>query len=367
MEAQMKSKASLLIMLLTLTSLAAASDVFEYKIPPGWKFKDAAISKSGMKVLVLWQDLQLEFPVKHLAPSRLVIFDSDDRPVNDIIFEKIRWLRPTRDEKILLIEGENEKTEKVSVFDMSGNKISEFATQSRLPYPALRGRDIGLGYVPPGTPQNFIGPVSIIDGETGREKISYGPPSKGALSGFLPIGVDGNFVIASGATVFMRSYLHPETVIWTIRNIGGNVYTIGPVDDDLISIRYEVKNPKANYFLAGIALVEWKTGRIVFSRESNNPKNELWGILHSGLDIQMDAGDLLFSNFGQLTGIRVQKKNPMSDRWDEVKVNKYKISNWSKKQMHQLTSDGRHIYRVENGKVLIEKMKYEDETETPEK
>jgi len=350
----------LLFVLISLRPLAGASDVFEVKIPPGWLFRDAAISESGLKAVVIWEDVPIEVALYGNFASRLLIFDKDDRLVNDLTFSTFKFLQLTRDDKIILREAPNEISKKITVFDSQGRELFETLTKGRATWPALLGREIGLAE----EDGNAIkGPVSIIDGETGQERITYGPPSGGkrikGFSDFLPIGEGGKFMVALGSTVFLKTYLQPGTDIWNIDNIGGNVTSINPIDENYVGIKYEIKDFEAHKFLAGVAVVEWRSGNIVFRQESHDPMTGLWRILHGGVDITLEEGDLCFDIRSKF-GIRVAKSPKSSEKWDKTKVRKYKAENRSERDV--LTRDSKHIIKkLGKGTVRIEKIRYKEE------
>jgi hypothetical protein len=349
--------------LISLISFARAEDVFEVKIPPGWIFRDAAISGSGLKAVVIWEDVPGEVALRGNFASRLLIFGKDDRLVNELTFANPEFPMLTRDDKIILREGPNEEVEKITVFDSQGRELFEIPTKGRWPRSALLGKEIGLGRQEIGETE-ITGPVSIIDGETGQERITFGPPSGGkrirGFSGFLPIGEGGKYLVALGATVFLKTYLHPGTDIWKINSIGGNVRSIDPIDENHVGIQYEIKDFVSHKFLAGVAVVEWRSGNIVFRQDSHDTHTGLWRILHSGVDITLENGDLIFTDTGSKFGIRVAKSPQSSEKWDKTKVRKYKIDNWS--EGDQQTADSKHIFKkLGKGIVRIEKIRHKEE------
>jgi len=349
----------LLFLLISLISFARAADVFEVKIPPGWIFRDAAISESGLKAVVIWEDVPIETALRGNFASRLLIFDKDDLLINELTFANPEFPMLTRDDKIILREVHNERTEKITVLDSQGRELFEIPTKGRWPRSALLGKEISLENREIGE-NEITGPVSIIDGETGQERITFGPPSGGkrikGFSDFLPIGEGGKYLVALGATVFLKTYLHPGTSIWKINSIGGNVRSIRPIDENHVGIKYEISDHK---YLAGVAVVEWRSGNIVFRQDSNDQKTGLGRILHMGLDITIEEGDLCFTA-GSEFRIRVAKSPKSSEKWDKTKVRKYKADNRSERD--ELTSDSRHIIKkLGKGIVRIEKIRHKEE------
>jgi hypothetical protein len=363
-EAEMKLKHLffLLFVFISLASFLRAQDVFECKIPPGWLFHDAAISENGLKAVLAWEEVPEEVARRGNYASRLLIFDKDDRLVNDLTFANPKFLRLTRDDKIILEEAPEEVVQKITVIDSQGRELFEIPTKGRWPMPALLGKEIGLTFQEIGE-NEITGPVSIIDGETGQERITFGPPSgdkkiKG-FSGFLPIGEDGKYLVALGATVMLKSYLHPGTNIWKINSIGGNVRSIRPIDENYVGIKYEINDFVSHKFLAGVAIVEWRSGNIVFKQDSNE-QTELGRLMLKNPNITIKEGDLLFTFSGFRSGIRVPKSPQSSKKWDKSKVRKYKIDNWPKRDM--LTADSRHIIKkLGKDTVHIEKIRYIEE------
>jgi hypothetical protein len=352
----------LLFVLISLISFVGAADVFEVKIPPGWLFHDAALFESGLKAVVTWEDVPEEVARYGNYASRLLVFDKNDRLVNDLTFAKPKFLRLTRDDKIILMEAPEEEVQKITVFDSQGRELFEVLTKGRWPWPALLGREIGLARQEIGE-NEITGRVSIIDGETGQEKITFGPPSGGkrirGFSGFLPIGEGGKYLVAFGATVFLKTYLHPGTDIWKINNIGGNVRSISSIDENHVSVKYDINDFESHKFLAGVAVVEWRSGNIVFRQDSNDRKTELGRLFHQNPVITIKEGDLFFT-FGSKFGIRVAKSPRSSEKWDKTKVRKYKIDNWS--EHDQQTADSKHIIKkLGKDNVRIEKIRHKEE------
>jgi len=343
-----------------IMAFAVAADIFEYKIPPGWTFREAVFSDSGLKAIVIWQDVPREVARYGIFQSRLLIFNKENQLVNELGFGKPKFPRLTRDDKIILMEAdENEDVNKITVFNSLGGQLFETGTKGRWPFPALLGKEIGLAEPRVGTPLEFIGPISIIDGETGKERITVEPPSDRGFSGFLPIGEGGQFLIALGATVYLRTYLHPEQDLWKINNIGGYVTSIRPVDEKHIGFQYHIVNIEANKFLAGVAIIEWRSGKIIFRQESYDNKAGLWKILHTGVNIALEEGDLVFTNLGSKSGIRIAKSDRLPEKWDNAKLKKYKIDNWGERD--QTTPDSKYLIKREKGLIRIERIRYIEE------
>ncbi len=346
-----------------VASFAQDTGVFEFKLPPGWAFKQAFIRSNGLKAVLLLQDVPYEGEVSHRnVPSRLLIFDKDNAILNDISFPEAKHLTITRDDSIILAAG-IEETENISVLDSHGRHLFDLSTKGRRPYPALLGNEIGLGRSEVGEQDGIVGTVSIVDGATGKEKIRFGPPSAKGIrgySGFLPIGEDGQFLIATGATIFLRTYFHPETPLWRIDNIGGNVRAVIPLDEGLIGIAYDHNDFEAKEYLAGIVILDRHDGKVLFRQESNNPQVGLWKFLHGAVNVTLEKGDLLFTDYAGNMGVRVSRRPNSLGQWDPNRIKVYEITN--KSRTDETTNDDGHIIKSKKDVLRIEQTRYVDKT-----
>jgi hypothetical protein len=363
MESKMKRTAIsvLLAAMILVVSSAQVLDRFEYKIPRGWAFKKAEFSKSGMKAVLLAADVPYEGEVaSQTIPSRLLVFDGNNAILDDIPYSEPKQIKMTQDESIIL-SGGIEETDHITVLDSHGRHLFDLSTKGRGPYPALLGKEIGLARREPGGTNAIVGSVSIIDGRTGREKISIGPPSgKGiaGYSGFLPIGEEGKFVISTGATVCMRTYLNPGRAIWRIDNIGGNVREIMPISEDCIGVAYNQNEFGSNWIMAGAVIIDHSSGRILFRQESKNPNAGLWKFLHGGFDIYIEGEDLIFSFADCGEQIRLPRNLGSSMLWDLNRAKHSVATNKAKNE--EITADSRHVIKSNKGLLVIENIRYWD-------
>jgi hypothetical protein len=363
MEAMMKriNFGALFLTIILLGSFAQVKDEFEFKIPPGWAFTNASLSRSGLKAVMLVQDISNENEAYNNIPSRLLVFDENNTILNDLSYPEPKLVLMTRDDSIILIGGV-ETTNEITVLDSRGRPLFDISTKWRRPYPALLGKEIGLADVDLGNRGEIVGTVSIIDGVTGRERISFGPPAgKGVTgySGFLPIGEGGQFLTAIGATVCLRTYLRPEETLWRINNIGGNVRKIIPIDADYVGIPYDVNDFHANKIMAGIAILDRHDGKILFRQESHNPQVGLWKFLHGALNVTLEEGDLFFTDYDRL-GIRVTKSSSPSAKWNMKQLKKYELIN--KSSNDEMTLDSRHVVKSKTDVLRITKAQYREKT-----
>jgi len=355
-----RSFALALIFVLALTaSLARPSDVFEWRIPPGWHLLDSAVAGNGSKVLILWQNVSPEDAYKGRFSSRLLIFDGSGRPVRDLAFGNPRFLTMTRDDRIILREG-NESTSDMTVFDLSGRELFAMPTKWREVVPALLGKDIGL-WVPnepigePGTQ-----PLSIIDGEDGREKVRFEaacPCSESTpfgACGFLPIGEGGFYLLAAGTSIFLRSYLQPGQDIWRIDDIGDRINGIWPFDRSrvLVSLNSVDSSDYEHFrFSFGVAVIEWRSGKVVFKWGSNDPRDS-WGTY-----ARLEGSDLYFPGYTSDSGLLVPRSPGTDGGWDMARARKCRPTNFLKDD-HK-TLDGRHLVRIDKNIIHIKQIEYE--------
>lgn len=350
----------LLFAIILLGGFAVAAEEFEFKIPKGWVFREASLSQTGLKAVLFNKDAQYEGEASNNIPSRLIIFDKDKTIINDQSYPETKHMLMTRGDNIVLMSG-IEETDKITILDSRGRHLFDMFTQGRRPYVSQLGNEIGLARFDYGAREDTIGPVSIIDGLTGEEKISFGPPSgKGitGYSGFLPIGEGGQFLVAAGATVRLRTYLHPEEILWEIENIGGNVKLLIPIGEDYVGVIYRKNDFSAQKHMAGIAVLDRHDGQILFRQESHNPKVGLWRILHSAVDISLEEGDLFFTSFKAGESIRVPKSSVPSAKWDLNGLKKYEMANKSK--YDEKTDDSRHLIKSRQDILHITKIQYRE-------
>jgi hypothetical protein len=210
--------------------------VLEHKLPPGWKYKEFSISLSNSKALLLFQDLSDEILLLNKPPRRLQVLDKDNKLISDFIIDGKYWLSAiTSDNRIFLHDGDESGCAHIKAIDLNGNELYEAEAEGR--WPIFSGKDIALV---PG-PMD-IGPISIIDGYTGREKFRYSVPAQRnksfRISSFLPFCEDGFYVVGIGATLFLKSYLHQGERYWKIEDIGGNIEGSKYLNDELIAVSY---------------------------------------------------------------------------------------------------------------------------------
>ncbi len=325
-----------------------AQRIKEYEIPEGWVFKKAATLKNGFDCILIWPDIPDEQKRAAAFPSRLMIFDDEGRPVNDVTFDKPSFLSNSRDERTILDQGNS-----IEVLDTFGRKLFRRETGGRFPVPSLLGKDIGLIYRDPGG--DFIdGPVSIIDGMTGRELITLTPPSGHPLkgfTGFMPIGEDGHFLISMGATVFLRTYKDPGKTIWSIPDIGGNVLDIYPVDDRYAAIQYrDLSGWKNNNLRAGFSIIEWRSGKVLLNQESHDPAHGEWKGLHgTGMTLLMRGKDLCILEEGEGTALIIPAY-PDKNGWDVTGMERKSLRIHPEMDI-ELSADNRHTV-IRNGRKI---------------
>ncbi len=320
----------------------------EYEIPEGWVFKKAGTLKNGFDCILIWPDIPDEQKRAAAFPSRLMIFDDAGRPINDITLDKPSFFSNNRDEKIILDQGNS-----IEVLDPYGRTLFCRETGGRFPQPSLLGKDIGLIYRDPGG--DFIeGPVSIIDGMTGRELITLTLPSGHQLkgfTGFLPIGDGGHFLISMGATVLLQTYKEPGKTIWSIPDIGGNVVDIYPVDDRYAAVQYQdLSGRKNNNLRAGFSVIEWRSGKVIFNQESSDPAHGEWKGLHgTGMTFLMRGKDLCLLEEGEGSALIIPGYTDKQG-WDATKMERKPLSSHPERSL-ELSGDNKHTV-IRNGRKI---------------
>jgi len=319
------------------------------------------VAENGSKVLIIWQNVSPEDAYKGRFSSRLLVFDGSNRPVCDLAFGNPRFLSMTRDDRIILTECRYETTSDMTVFDLSGRELFAMSTDWRSPVPALLGKDIGL-WVPnspitdPGTQL-----LSIIDGEDGREKVRFEaacPCTRhdafGAC-GFLPVGEGGFYLLAAGTSIFLRSYLQPGQDIWRIDDIGDRINRIEPLDRSrvVVSLNSVDSSDYEHFrFSFGVAVIEWRSGKVVFKWGSNDPRDN-WGTF-----ARLEDGHLFFYSAAPDYGLLVPRSPGPNGGWDMAKARKCRRTNFLKDD-HE-TLDGRHLVRIDKDIIHIEQIEYEE-------
>lgn len=324
------------LLLVAAGVLGQGTDVFEYEIPSGWTLRDAYLSENGWKALLIWQDVDDPMAAyRGEFSSKLLVFDRHDRLIKELPFNKPKFLRLTRDDTLILVEA---REDSMTAIDRNGHKLFEKQTNGKSPIPALLGKEIALGQWDGMGPADLVGPITVIDARTGRDKATLEPPvagMAGALKDILPIGADGPYLAAGGTSVALATYRPQEHILWKIQDVGGKVAAIEPLDGRHVGISYHVvepdaQNPSNLRFLGGVIILEWRSGNIVFRQESLDPQKGLWRFLHNySVNISLIDGDLFFTylSAGGGGGIRVAQSSGPGMKWDSAKIRSYRMTN----------------------------------------
>jgi hypothetical protein len=344
----MKNKrSSLRIVYLILVSIILGGQllsqevVLERALPPGWVFKSFYYkphdenARSALKALFLIQDLPVEIRASGRVARRLQVFDSAGNPVADLILPEWHWFEGfIGNDRLLVSLGDEGGAGQVKVLDLNGHEIYSLEAGGRWVQQAVLGSDFAL------VPRlgEETGPVSIIDGEKGREKLKIGPYPEGPQglplpSCFLLIG-DGYFLTGLGATLFLENYNQPGQKLWMIKDIGGNIQEARILRKDLIAVSYDIKTDfKRDEFIAGLAVIEWKTGRVLFRKSARQEegRDRFWYQLIRSLNIGTEEdGSLLF--YLDDEAIKLPKEKASGQEWDEAKVVRLRINPSQKSQ-----------------------------------
>ncbi len=314
-----------LFLLLATGKLVSREVILEQTIPPGWLFKEFYHQGGsfGLKALFLIQDVPPEVRASGKVSRRLEIFDSQNKLVADLILPEGHWFEGfISNDRLLISVGDEGGAGRVKVLDFNGREIYSLDAGGRLVQKGIIGSEFAL------TPRLGIetGPISIIDGEKGIEKLRIAPYPKGPQGQILPgsflvIG-DGYYVTALGATLFLENYNQPGKKLWIIKNIGGNIRQLMVLNEDLIAVGYENEADfKHDEFESGLAVINWRTGKILF-RKSARPRDanrNFWypAIKYLNLVLEED-GSLLFYRDDE--AVRLPEVKAGGQLWDEGKA-----------------------------------------------
>ncbi|MDD8021015.1 MAG: hypothetical protein PHU81_07535 [Acidobacteriota bacterium] len=340
-------KIFVLIMSLSLLLASGQELVFEQKLPPGWKFK-----QYYPRALYLIQDISEEQLVKGNTARRLMIFDNRHNIIADFIIPDNYWFNGFIGENILLADQDESGVSVVRLVDLNQKEIYRVETQGRWPQPALLGHDFALV---PDRDHLQTGSISIMDGETGQEKFRFGPFSspKGPIipDSFELIG-EGFYLVGMGASLFLKSYSEPRKTIWQIQNIGGNIRDARALNKELIVVGYGFEDVEKGKFMVGAAIIDWKTGEILFDRKAfrRGHNQDPWydSLEYLYLTLDEEGGLILMED--EDGGTRFELKSNSKKGWDEKRTKKIKLWPPRKEIKSSVTGKG----RVEiHGKTVI--------------
>lgn len=342
--------------------------IIEHSLPPGWMFKSFDVSRSNLKALCLLPDVPEEVRLKGNISRRVLIFNQTNNLISDLTLEDdFSFRKFTRNDRIILCDGGEGGCFRMKVMEPSGTEKYTIQAEGRWPVIAPLGKDIALV---PG-PED-VGPISIIDEDTGREKAKIEPPSNTnravKITAFLPLGEDGLYVQGIGATLLLKSYLHIGEVYWQIQDIGGNIRGGTYLNDEYLAISYGTDDFHNKKFTAGIAVVEWRTGNILFKKEGsqiNGDKDEWFSRLNAP-NVFIDNGSLYF--YGNSDDVlRVPKQASGGRGWNESMLKKDKLSpnqageiRVGDKIVTPAVQGGKYVIVNFGDVVRIEKSKYYD-------
>lgn len=344
--------ATLLMGFIVIDSLGQMETVLEHKVPPGWKYKSFSISSSQVKALFFLPDLSDEALLTSAFPRRLQVFSSENSLIADLtIADNYRLRSITKNDKIILGDGDESGCGHIKLLDLLGNELYTVNAEGRWPVVAPYGKDIALV---PGLQD--IGPVSIIDEDTGKEKLRINPPeSKNKtfkISAFFPLGEEGFYVQGVGATLMLKSYLHVNERYWKIQDIGGNINQGIMLNDEYLAVNYRIDDFSSKKLTVGVAVVEWRTGNVLFNKRGYqiNGVQDSWYPNFNTLSLLIDNGSLLFYADPDRV-VRLPLRSNGNKGWDE---NRLVMSELSHSQREEIALGEKHIKpEVRGGKYVI--------------
>ena len=359
----------LAIGLVVIDSIGQVGTLLDHNLPPGWKFKSFDVSRSGTKALYLIPDLPDEVLLTEKFPSRLQVFSTDNILITDLpIEENFSFSKFTRNDRIILCQGEESGCDRIRVLDLLGKELYTINAEGRWPIAAPLGKEIALV---PGPEE--VGSVSIIDEDTGREKAKIGPPALRdkylKIAAFFPLGEDGFYVQGIGATLCLKSYLHRGEVYWQVQDIGGNIKSGLILSDEHLAIRFGMEDLSEKRFMAGVAVVEWRTGRVLFKKKAYQTRGiqDQWFSQLESLSIVLDEEDNLVFYGDPNDVLKLPRLSGKNSGWNESRSQKKRLSpdqleiiRIGDKFVRPEARAGKYIIKDFGDSVRIEKSKYVD-------
>jgi hypothetical protein len=282
-----------------------------------------------------------------------------------IIPDRFYFSKITGNDRIILCDGDESGCGRIKVLDLLGKEEYTIAAEERWPVISPCGKDIALIPGP-----SVVGPVSIIDEDTGREKVRIGPPAINnkalRIACFFPLGDDGLYVQGVGATLSLKSYLHIGEVFWKIQDIGGNIEKGMFLNDGYLAIGYGTDDFRDHTFMAGVAIIESRTGDIVFNKKGfqiNGVKDDWYSRLAS-LSLSVDDDSLLF--YGDPDDVlSIPRRTDGRKGWNATLLKKLRLSPDQQREVRrgERTSKpelvaGKYVIIDSGDMIRIEKCKY---------
>lgn len=262
---------------------SVVQEILKTPIPPGFIYKNFKISPSGLKTFTFLQSQPGEL-TSDVAMER--IFDANNNLVKEYLLTD-SWILEgfTKNNNIILIKGHADYLAEARIEDLKGNLIFSFKIDGdRQLVEDLYGQEIALVAT---ADTSFYQPSVVYDLRTGKEKFRFGPlsrdkylklkPAQRVPLGtkiFLPVGEENLFIIGMGATVLMQRYDRPG-YLWKIDDVGGNIYRGKFLNEKYLAVSYILPGKKFNEFIEGLAIIEWRTGNIIFNLKLKDRK-EIW-------------------------------------------------------------------------------------------
>ncbi len=362
--------AFLFTVLIMIDSSGQVKSALEFALPSGWRYKSFSASPSGIKALYLLPDFPGDVLAAGRFPRRLRVFGRENDLLADLTIEDGYWLDGiSKNNRIVLCDGDAGFNGHVKVLALSGKELYTVDTEGRWPVAAPDGNDIALV---PGLED--AGPVSIIDEDTGREKARIGQSGSNSktyrISAFFPFGEDGLYVQGVGATLMLKSYLHFGKVYWKIQDIGGNIKQGILLNDEYLAVSYRTDDLSGRKFAAGVAVVEWRTGNVLFNRKGhqNNGVQDRWYPNFNSLSllIDEDGGLLFYADPDEV--MRLPRRSDGKRGWDENRIVMSRLSPdqrgevpFGNKLLKPQVIAGKYVVSDLGDAVRIEKARYTEE------
>ncbi|MGB4703905.1 MAG: hypothetical protein WBI18_02345 [Candidatus Saccharicenans sp.] len=302
--------------------------LFQQNIPNGWKFKEYF-----PRALYLIQDIPGPEILTAHPSRRLLVMNKDYKIVADFVLEDNWWFGGFLGENILLCYGDETGTYAVKLIDLRGKEIYNLKNgdEGLFLEQALMGDDFALV---PDRENMDSGKILIFDGKRGVQRFKLEiKDSSGSLKtphAFYLIG-EGYFLLGMGATLTLKNYSETHKglkTLWQIQNIGGNIRQLRSLNQNLIAVGYDFEDVNRQVYMAGVAIVNWRTGKILFDKKATrrgNKESPLFRCLRN-LSLWLEEDGTLILMEGDrgiaLPGIARNKNTG----WDEKSVRKVKLA-----------------------------------------
>lgn len=329
----------IMLILCSTTGFALLEELsIRHPVPAGWKFKDLEVGEKYIGIRFLpdggaGENEGQEFPeaLVHVLDKKTGTVVSE---LKAGISERFKLLKGN---KILLIDGDESGDNAVRLLGLNGQerwriRWPQGLSVKGLVIPDLRGKEFAYADLVWGS---FSTPAVVYEFESGKEKFSYGPPNLPqklrevgiGLKVFLPVGEGEMFLLGLGASLFLKHYDGRKDA-WAISDIGGNISNGKFLNDECVVVNYWRDEAKSH--LSGLAVLDWKTGKIIFRLENKRvagKPDKKWSIPYVDfIFLDEDDNSLIFSPDKDSDLVIRVPYNPAKKTWEERGIRRYRAA-----------------------------------------